>query len=453
MKQLPIEFKTRMKNLLGDEYALYEKAVNEPPQKAFRVNTNKISIEQFEKINPFGNEKIPYVQNGYYLDFDKVGNHPFHHAGIIYVQEPAAMAPAECVDFAPDSYVLDMCAAPGGKSTQLKGKLNQNGILVSNEIIPSRCKILTGNIERLGLKNCVTTCMDTSRLASTFPETFDVIMVDAPCSGEGMFRKDDVAIDEWSIENVQKCAARQQEILENAVRCLRPGGTIIYATCTFSLQENEMTVDSFLKSHPDFELVPVTERVQKATSDGICFDRCECKNMHLARRFYPHKNRGEGQFMAVLKSTREKNCVLATKNAKKAKIDHVLSDFLDNTLENYNKDEITLYGDTPVFFGGNLEIKKGTAFMRGVTIGEIKKNYVLPHHQFFMAYGNDFKRKIDLAPDSEDVIKYLRGEEIKTDCENGWAVVTVCGVALGGAKVSNGVAKNHYPKGLRMFNA
>ncbi len=453
MKQLPIEFKTRMKNLLGDEYALYEKAVNEPPQKAFRVNTNKISIEQFEKINPFGNEKIPYVQNGYYLDFDKVGNHPFHHAGIIYVQEPAAMAPAECVDFAPDSYVLDMCAAPGGKSTQLKGKLNQNGILVSNEIVPSRCKILTGNIERLGLKNCVTTCMDTSRLANTFPNTFDVIMVDAPCSGEGMFRKEQIAIDEWSLENVQKCATRQTEILENAVKCLKSGGTIIYATCTFSLEENEMQIDAFLKSHPDFEIVPVKEAVQKASVDGINFDGCSCQNIHFARRFYPHKSKGEGQFVAVLRHNGEKPTTRLIPKKQNAKLDPVLIQFLDDTLDSYNKDDITLYGDTPVFFSGDIEIKKGNAFMCGVTIGEVKKNYVLPHHQFFSAFGKDFKRKIDLAPDSTDVIKYLRGEEIKTDCENGWAVVTVCGVALGGAKVSNGVAKNHYPKGLRMLNA
>lgn len=451
MKQLPIDFVNRMKVLLGDEYDDYERALAEPPVKAFRVNTNKISIEDFEKINPFGSKKIPYVQNGYYLDFDRVGNHPFHHAGLVYVQEPAAMAPAECVDFAPDSFVLDMCAAPGGKSTQLKLKLNGDGLLVSNEIIPSRCKILTGNIERLGFKNCITTCMDTARLSLAFPDTFDIVMVDAPCSGEGMFRKEQIAIDEWSQENVQNCATRQQEILENAVRCLRPGGTIIYATCTFSLQENEMTVDAFLKSHPDFEIVPVTERVQKATSGGIKFDGCECKNIHFARRFYPHKALGEGQFMAVLKHKGQKESRRYAAKKQTAKLDPVLLAFLDDTLTSYNKNDLTLYGDTPVFFNGNIEIKKGNAFMCGVTVGEIKKNYVLPHHQFFMAMGSDFKRKIELAPDSQEVIKYLHGEEIKTDCANGWAAVTVCGATLGGAKVSNGVAKNHYPKGLRIL--
>lgn len=451
MKQLPLDFIKRMKTLLGDEYAEYEKVINEPPVRAFRVNTNKISISDFEKINPFGSEKIPYVKGGYYLDYEKVGNHPFHHAGLVYVQEPAAMAPAECIDIKPDAKILDMCAAPGGKSTGLKNKLGDTGLLVSNEIIPSRCKILTGNIERLGFKNCVTTCMDTDRLANTFPLAFDIVMVDAPCSGEGMFRKEQIAIDEWSQENVLNCAARQRNILENAVKCLASGGTIIYATCTFSLEENEIVIDDFLSRHSDFEIIPVPEIVQKNSCDGIAFDGCCCQNIHFARRFYPHKTRGEGQFVAVLRHKGEKSIAQTVPKKQNTKPDPVLIQFLDDTLVSYNKNDIYLYGDTPVFYSGDIEIKKGTAFMCGVTIGEVKKNYVLPHHQFFMAYGQDFKRKIDLAPDSEDIIKYLHGEEIKTDCPNGWAAVTVCGVPLGGAKVSNGVAKNHYPKGLRIL--
>lgn len=450
MKQLPEQFTDRMKLLLGDEFNEYEQALNMPPVKAFRVNTQKISVADFEKINIFGSEKIPYVNNGYYLEYEKVGNHPFHHAGLIYVQEPAAMAPAECIDMAPDSYILDMCASPGGKSTQLKNKLDERGVLVSNEIVPSRCKILTGNIERLGLKNCVTTCMDTSYLAETFERVFDIVMVDAPCSGEGMFRKEQIAVDEWSQENVEKCARRQAEILENAVRCLKPGGYIIYATCTFSLEENEMTVDSFLKKHTDFEIVPVTDRVKNATSDGINFDGCECKNINFARRFYPHKNRGEGQFMAVLHNKQEKEPLKRSPQKQSVKINPVLLDFLDDTLVTYNKDEVKVYGDTAVFFGGDIEISRKTAFMCGVTIGEIKKNYVLPHHQFFMAMCGDFKRKIELSPDSDEIKKYLHGEEFKTDAPNGWTAVTVCGATLGGVKVVNGTAKNHYPKGIRI---
>ena len=451
MKKLPAEYAERMKSILGDEFSEYEKALSKPPIKGFRINTDKISTEDFEKLNIFSDKKIPYVENGYYLNFEKAGNHPYHHAGMIYIQEPGAMAPAECLDINPDWKILDMCAAPGGKSTQLKNKLGENGILVSNEIIPSRCKILTGNIERLGLKNTVTTCMDTPKLARTFPDTFDLIMVDAPCSGEGMFRKEELAIDEWSIENVKKCATRQLDILENAVMCLKNGGYIIYATCTFSLEENEMVIDSFLNSHPEFEIIPVNNSVYKNTCDGIKFVNCRCENIHFARRFYPHKSAGEGQFMAVLHNKNEYNEFKYNSNKKSVfKIDKTVTDFLNEVLIDYDPDKVLMYNGNPVYFTPDFEIDKGTAFSCGVTIGEIKKNYILPHHQFFMAMGKVFKRKINLSSESEEIRKYLHGEEIDTDCSNGWAVVTVDGCSVGGAKVVNGRAKNHYPKGLRL---
>lgn len=449
MKLLPDKFAERMKFLLGDEYNDYINALKQPPVKGFRVNTQKISIEDFEKINIFSKTKIPYVENGYYLEYEKVGNHPFHHAGLIYVQEPGAMAPAECLEINPDWKILDMCAAPGGKSTQLKNKLSENGILVSNEIIASRCKILTGNIERLGLRNTVTTCMDTSKLAKTFPHTFDMIMVDAPCSGEGMFRKEDIAIDEWSEENVLMCAKRQSEILENAVIALKKGGYIVYATCTFSLEENEMVIDNFLKLHPEFEIVPVNEKVIENTCDGIFYDGCSCENIYFARRFYPHKSKGEGQFMAVLHNTEAAAPARFKSNISNSKTDKLIFDFLDDTLTEYEKEYVRMYNGNPVYFSPDFEIKDGQAFSCGVTIGEIKKNYILPHHQFFMALGDKFKRKVELDTNSEEIKKYLHGEEINADCKNGWAVVTVNGCSLGGIKVVNGIGKNHYPKGLR----
>lgn len=449
MKQLPIEFLDRMKLLLGDEFDGFISAINSEPVRSFRVNTDKISLEDFEKINIFSNEKIPYVPNGYYFEYDKIGNHPYHHAGMIYVQEPAAMAPAECIDVNPEWKVLDMCAAPGGKSTQIKNKLGKNGILVSNEIIPSRCKILTGNIERLGLKNCVTTCMDTGRLSKKFPKTFDMIMVDAPCSGEGMFRKDDTAIDEWSVENIKKCAARQAEILENAVLMLKDGGYIVYATCTFSVEENEMTVDNFLNLHPEFEILPVKSSVAEHTSDGIYFEGCKCENINYCRRFYPHVGKGEGQFMALLHNKNES--VISESTIKKnRKIDKTVIDFLNDVLSEYDEKKVTVYNGNPVYFSSDFEVTDGTAFSCGVTIGEIRKNYILPHHQFFMAMGKDFKRKINLSADSDEVARYLHGEEINVDCENGWAVIIVDGCTLGGVKVVSGRAKNHYPKGLRL---
>ncbi len=449
MKQLPQEFESRMKELLGKDFQNYLDELQNPPVKAFRVNTDKINLEEFEKINVFGSEKIPYVENGYYLNYEKVGNHPYHHAGLIYVQEPAAMAPAECVDIEKDWFILDMCAAPGGKSTQLKNKLSENGVLVSNEIVSSRCKILTGNIERLGLENTVVTCMDTDKLASLFANTFDLVMVDAPCSGEGMFRKEEIAIHEWSGENVLMCAKRQAQILENATKALKNGGFIVYATCTFSLEENEMTVDAFLQNHPEFEIVPVKQSVAKSTADGIKFDGCKCENISFSRRFYPHTAKGEGQFMAVLHHKGEKGLNSFYQEPKR-KIDKVVTDFLNDTLTDYNPDFVGIYNRNPIYYNNRLPVREGTAFCCGVTIGEIRKNYILPHHQFFMALGDKFKRKINLSVESEQLLRYLHGEEFDTNCENGWAVVMVDGYTLGGVKVSNGRAKNHYPKGLRV---
>ena len=450
MITLPEAYEKRMRVLLGDEFTAYQQAINSENNRAFRVNSAKISVEEFKKINPFETEPIPYVPNGFYLlNDEKIGNHPYHHAGMIYVQEPAAMMPAECVDIQPDWWIVDMCAAPGGKSTQLAGKLGEDGLIVSNEIISSRCKILTGNVERLGIRNAVTTCMDTSKLAATFEGTFDLVMADAPCSGEGMFRKEQAATEEWSEENVLMCAERQKGILDNAARLVRAGGYIVYATCTFSLEENEMVVDDFLTRHTDFEIVKVNGAVEAATADGIRFDGCACENINYARRFYPHLGRGEGQFMAVLKHSGEREERDITPRPK-GKTDKAVFEFLDSTLVGYNKADVTTYNGNPVFFSPSIEIKKGIAFSCGVLIGELRKNYIMPHHQFFMAMGRDFKRKIPLDRDSEQMIKYLRGEEIACDCENGWAVVTVDGCVVGGAKVVSGVAKNHYPKGLRL---
>ena len=448
MKPLPEEFSARMRDLLGAEYPLYEDSFHLPAVRAFRVNTNKISVADFAAVDPFGGGKIPYVPTGFYLGHDKVGSHPYHHAGMIYVQDPGAMAPAECVEVQPGWRILDMCAAPGGKSSQLRNKLGEEGILISNEIIPSRCRILTGNMERLGFRNTVTTCMAPERLAKLFPRAFDMVMVDAPCSGEGMFRKDENAISEWSMDNVLHCARRQSGILEQAALTVKDGGYILYATCTFSLEEDEMVVDGFLRAHPEFELLPVKESVRAHTADGIAFDGCYCQNLRHARRFYPHKSRGEGQFMALLHHTGAAAPVPEVRRPP-VKADKTLTAFLDDVLTDYDPAHVTLYNGNPVYLTPGLEMPRGTAFSCGVTIGEVRKNYIQPHHQFFMAMGPRFRRKIDLAPEDARLEKYLHGEEIEVDCENGWAVITTQGCTVGGVKVTSGRAKNHYPKGLR----
>ena len=448
MRALPIAFTERMKQLMGSEFDDYMACYDRAAERAFRVNTDKISVADFLAVDPFDSTPIPYVSNGFYLHHEGIGHHPFHHAGAIYVQDPGAMAAVECLTVDPDWWVLDLCAAPGGKSGQIKNKLGPNGLLISNEIIPSRCKMLTGNIERLGLTRTATICLDPSAVAARFPKTFDCIIVDAPCSGEGMFRKDNPAIEQWSEENVTRCAARQKEILAQAALALRDGGTILYATCTFSPEENEMVVDDFLKKHPSFTLAPVPDAVIAHTADGIAFDGCSCQTLSRARRFYPHKSRGEGQFMAVLQDTAA-SLPRPSLPRMTGKVDPVVVNFLKATLTDVDVSLLGVHKGNAVYAPPSLPLEHCTAFSCGVAIGEVRKNYLLPHHQFFMALGQQFIRRIELSPDDPDLLRYLRGEEIGADCGNGWAVVTVCGCAVGGAKVSGGRAKNHYPKGLR----
>lgn len=446
---LPNEFTSKMKELLGDGYEEFIRSFDESPVRSFRINTKKISESEFEKINPFGGEKISYAEGAYYFNYDGIGNHPYHHAGMVYIQDPAAMSPVASVNIEPDWKILDLCASPGGKSTQAAAKLD-GGLLVSNEIIPSRCKILTGNIERLGIKNAVTTCADVKRLSGLFGEEFDLVIVDAPCSGEGMFRKDETAINEWSLQNVKLCAERQDEILSYAKDFVNEGGYLLYSTCTYSPEENEMCIDRFLYENKNFELIEVNESVKKATADGIFFDGCKTENISFCRRFYPHISKGEGQFIALLKKTDTNYISIKRENAleKISKADEkIVFDFLDSTLIDYDKKCVRKYKENIVYFEPDFIVPKGVAFSCGVTIGSVQKNYIQPHHQFFMAMGKQFRRQIELTCDEAE--SYLRGNTIPCECENGWATVLVNGCTLGGVKVVNSTAKNHYPKGLR----
>ena len=445
---LPIDFLNRMKEILGAEYDRFLSAYSENPVRSFRVNTNKISKENFEKVNPFGGEKIPYEENGFYFSCDGIGNHPYHHAGMIYIQEPSAMAAVASVNIQPDWNILDLCASPGGKSTQAAAQ-NTDGILVSNEIVPSRCKTLTGNIERMGFRNVITTCADAKRIASLYGEVFDLVIVDAPCSGEGMFRKDENAQKEWSIENVLHCAQRQSEILDEIKTTVKPGGFLLYSTCTFSLEENEKNVDLFLSTNKNFELIEVNDCVKKYTSDGIKFVGCNTDNIALCRRFYPHIARGEGQFIALMKKTDGFGIEELPPNALgeiSKNEQNIIFDFLDETLTDYNKNAVKKYKENFVYFDSDFPVPNG-AFSCGVTIGSLQKKYIKPHHQFFSAMGNLFKQKIEL--NTEQAKKYIHGETVDCDFDKGWCVVTIDGCPIGGAKAVNGTAKNHYPKGLR----
>ena len=446
---LPEKFLLRMKNILGEEYAAFESALSEPSVRGVRVNTTKISVDDFLGVSSLSLEKIPYLNDGFIPESaDGIGRSAEHHSGMFYVQDPGAMATVGAVDIKRGWRVLDTCAAPGGKASQLASAVGEEGVLLANEYVPKRAKIIVGNLERLGIKNAVVTSLDTARLSEMFSSYFDLVLCDAPCSGEGMFRKYDEAVSEWSEENVLACAKRQSEILENCQSCVKAGGYLLYSTCTYSVEENEGVIEKFLSRHPDFSLVEVKDELKATTADGL-------GKFKAARRFYPHKSRGEGQFIALLKKD-ENSGILPTilyKDSAKSpsKADEAVARaFLKDNLKTEFSGRIISVGEQLAIVSHDLPVPPYSVFMSGVLLGEVKKGILFPHHQFFSAFGADMKRRVELKRGDARVEKYLVGEEIDTDItEGGWCAVTYEGVALGGGKISCGRVKNHYPKGLR----
>ena len=432
----------RMKSLLGDYYDRYLDTVDKPPYHAIRVNTLKILPEELIPILPFAGERTPFADDGYYVSAEKLGKHPLHHAGAFYVQEPSAMSAVTVLDVRPGEKILDLCAAPGGKSTQIAAKLGGTGLLWANEIVRPRAHILLSNIERMGVKNAVVSNMTPDSLCSKLAGFFDKVLVDAPCSGEGMFRKDRDAIFEWSLEHSLSCAERQKAILDSAVQALKPGGVMVYSTCTFSPDENEGVIEHFLKKHPDFELVDA----------GVKFG---VPSMEKARRIYPF-NGGEGHFVAKLKKNGGKEykggCYRYTEVSRdeRLRIDDFIFDILrNNSFRHYCviDDRILNLPDIEL-----LPDMDGMNILRaGVKLGDFKKNRIEPHHNLATSlFPNEFKRRLILGVDDSITARYISGEEIELDqWINGYAVVVVEGITLGLGKAVDGKLKNKYPKGLR----
>lgn len=453
---LPEGFLKRMKNILGDEYDAFLCALEEEdPVRGLRINTLKCDKNSFLNTCDLPLSSIGYTDLGFILDSDEaVGTTPDHHSGRIYMQDPGAMATLSSITISKGAKVVDLCAAPGGKSGQAAAMIGDEGFLLSNEFVPKRAKILVGNLERLGVRNAIVTSMDTSKLASLFCEYFDYAIVDAPCSGEGMFRKNSVAVDEWSEGNVHASAERQRDILENAASMVTEGGYIIYSTCTYSPEENENTVDYFLSRHPEFSPAPASEDIIKATAAPIVTEENSARTKHC-RRFYPHISKGEGQFLAILYKNHSvlpiNICKDASKSLTKAEND-VVKDFFKTTFTSIPEGRIVKHGENVVLLPSSIPaIPQSSVFMAGVLIGEIQKGRLLPAHQLFSAYGDFFKIKVELSEREGDLSAYLSGEEISapSDADNGWCVITYKGSSLGGGKISGGRIKNHYPKGLR----
>ena len=448
-----------MKKLLGEEYeSFYSALTTKEAERGFRINRIKTDDETFDSINIFPSNKLDYIDGGYILTkkTDALGNTPHHASGMIYVQDPGAMATAEAVRIQKDMLILDLCAAPGGKSTQVASKLRGTGLIVSNEYVSKRAKILVSNFERMGITNGIVTSLDTREIAKLFDSVFDLVIADAPCSGEGMFRKDVPAIEEWSEENVEICRVRQSEILKNAATTVKDGGYLLYSTCTYSLEENEMMVDAFLEDHPDYRLVEVSDKIKAVTKGGVSFPEAAEKNLEFTRRFYPHISNGEGQFIALFKrNTTNMPTFLykdSTKPPKKETLEIVERFFRDN-LKERPSGRVAMHGDNIVLISHNYPIPPYSVFSSGVLIGEIKGKTLIPSHQFYSAYGCYFIRQENITDDAA-AYKYLSGEQIPASFNDaGICAVLYHGVPLGGGKMSGGNINNHYPKGLRFKQA
>lgn len=440
-------FFERMKDLLDDDFEKYLDTVDKEPYRGIRVNTLKISSEELLPHLPFAGEQTPFCEDGYYVSAERLGKHPLHHAGAFYVQEPSAMSAVTALDVRPGEKVLDMCAAPGGKSTQIASRLGGTGLLWANEVVRPRAHILLSNIERMGVKNAVVSNMDADRLSSMLAGFFDKVLVDAPCSGEGMFRKDKDAIFEWSPEHSRACAERQKAILDVSAEAVAPNGTLVYSTCTFSRDENEGVVEHFLQNHPEFELVDTGCRFGEPSRFG--------EGMQYCRRVFPYHG-GEGHFVAKFKKNGGKPykgggyTYIEPEREERRAIDSFITDILRNpAFRHYHviDDRILNLPDTEL-----LPDMSGMNILRaGVKLGDFKKGRIEPHHNLATALTPDqFKRRLILSSTDHLTAKYISGEELEIDrWIKGWGVVTVDGITLGLGKAVDGRLKNKYPKGLR----
>lgn len=463
MLSLPKEYIENMQKLLGDEYNAYEAALLQPRKYGLRINTNKISEEEFVKNFPINLTKIDFVSGGYYYDNEEQpAKHPYYYAGLYYLQEPSAMLPADRLDINENDKVLDLCAAPGGKSTAILKKLNGTGFLLANDISAKRASVLLKNLEMQGYDNFFVTAEDPINLQRYFRGFFDKILVDAPCSGEGMFRKDPGLIDAWIENGPEYYSKIQASILHSAIDMLKPGGTLMYSTCTFSILEDEGTISEVLKNHEDMEILDI--KPYKGFENGkIGLNKCV--------RIFPHKMDGEGHFLCLLK---KKDDVTGTDirpvfNNKKFK------KFVVNPKQHYDYlDFISHYegalDPNELYISDNIlyQIKKGSEgfihqslrYLRtGNLIGEFDKHMKFePSSVFSRGLSQEsFSNNISFSCDDDRVIRYLKGETIFIDAsdgvslQKGYVLVMVDNYPLGWAKyVGNGQLKNKYKISWKM---
>lgn len=507
MVSLPREFEIKMKKLLGAEYEEFLASYDRPRNFGLRVNVDKISMEEFEKKAPFHLTKIPWTENGYYYEEqDMPARHPFYYAGLYYLQEPSAMTPASRLVSQPGDRVLDLCAAPGGKATELGARLHGKGVLVANDISASRAKALLKNIEVFGIRNSFIVNEVPAKLAENFPEFFDKILVDAPCSGEGMFRKDPAVAKVWDGNKPFECAKQQKEIITRAAQMLAPGGDLLYSTCTFSPEENEQVIQFLLDSREDMEIREIKpfegfapgrpdvayEGWNSEESDNR---KTGCVDLKKCVRIWPHKMAGEGHFLALLHkrapeeigTAEQRDAKIATaieirqaegfasdiKGIGKPETKALTEFFADVSME-MNWKQVEVRKGQVYLVPEALGARKGLVFLRnGLYLGEIRKDRFEPSQSFAMALKKkEYTAVIDLDYSDMRVEKYLRGETLEVDdivernlqeaeemgkakamkkrLEKGWQLVCVNGYPLGWGKLVNGTLKNKYHAGWRM---
>lgn len=464
MMQLPQDFMIRMQGMLGEAYPAFLRSYEKEKVQALRVNTLKDTREVFLQRMPFADLRaVPWEENGFYFSNSDSeiapGKHPFHEAGVYYIQEPSAMAPAVYLDAQPGEIVLDLCAAPGGKTTQIASNMKNEGLLVCNEIHPTRVKILSENVERMGICNALVTNETPQRLAELFGTYFDRILVDAPCSGEGMFRKNEEACSAWSLENVQLCADRQDEILDCADNMLCPGGRLVYSTCTFAPDENEGSIARFLERHPEYQILEVHKYDGMAAGVPL-WGHSNIEALAHTIRLYPHLINGEGHYIAVLQKQGEvRNDYqnfpatglqkgISIKEAKEFL--QFQQETLQIDLTKEAQDCLLKFGDQLYLMPQKMPSIKGLKVLRaGLHLGTLKKNRFEPSHALALALKkSDVRRTVELET-VEAAKAYLGGMTLNYSGEKGWYLITFQGYSIGWGKLAGQIMKNHYPKGLR----
>ena len=453
---LPEQFKRKMENLLQEEANDFFQTYENSKASGLRINPLKITMEDWSSLSPFNLMRVPFVETGFYFDpeTDQPGKHPYHAAGLYYIQEPSAMVVADVLRPSSEDTVLDLCAAPGGKTTQLAGFMQNKGLLVANEINPKRAKALSENVERMGIKNTVVLNETPDRLAQRFEGYFDKILVDAPCSGEGMFRKDEEAIAFWSESHVEHCANQQRSILKAAYTMLKEGGILVYSTCTFSPEENEQSIEDFLSACPDMELLPI-EHNHGLTNGNPEWSKTKNRDLEKTARLWPHHLVGEGHFVAKLRKNGP-SPIPRLKPVGKGPSKNELRDFIQFCEDTINtpisgpffsfKQQLFSVPENCFDFAGLKVVRPG------LHLGEFKKNRFEPNHSLALALTEkEARHTYSLSLDTDCWQRYLRGETLSSNGDRGWILLTLNGYPLGWGKESKGTIKNFYPKGLRIF--